>query len=280
MSSTLNDPVLAIPEAQASGDVAALYEDIRGTLGVPVVNLIWRHLAAIPGALDWAWASLKPAYQSGAIADQAYALRGSLVLPSDVCLDSSELAAAGLSASDMESIEFVLRAYERSNAMNLVALAALLAGLNKVAPNENEIANGKADSAALIGVMPGLPPISTMPDPLRALVEDLNELGGQTVILPTMYRHLSHWPAFLALVYGLLAPLDADARLQGLISEVVIAGHIRGASVCGQLARPASVIEGDVEALTRGALVQFLHGPLAKMTVIVGVVRQAMPQRT
>jgi hypothetical protein len=278
VSRPLNDPVLAIPEAQASGDIAALYEDIRATLGVPVVNLIWRHLAATPGALEWAWASLRPAYQSGAIADQASTLRGSLVLPSQVSLDSSELASAGLSASDIESIEFVLRAYERSNAMNLVALAALLAGLNKVAPGENEVVNSKAGGAALTGVMPGLPPIDAMPDPLRALVEDLNDLGGQTVILPTMYRHLSHWPAFLALVYGLLAPLDADARLQRLISEVVIAGHVRGASVCGQLAQQATVIEGDVEALTRGALVQFMHGPLAKMTVIVGIVRQAMPQ--
>ena len=38
-------------EAAATGDVAAPFADIRATLGVGVVNLIWRHLATIDGAL-------------------------------------------------------------------------------------------------------------------------------------------------------------------------------------------------------------------------------------
>ena len=45
------DPVPSIREADATGDIAVLYDDIRATLGVPVVNLIWRHLAVLPGGL-------------------------------------------------------------------------------------------------------------------------------------------------------------------------------------------------------------------------------------
>ena len=52
------DPVPSIREADATGDIAVLYDDIRATLGVPVVNLIWRHLAVLPGGLSWAWATL------------------------------------------------------------------------------------------------------------------------------------------------------------------------------------------------------------------------------
>ena len=65
------DPVSAITVFLDDADIAAIYTDIRATLGVPVVNLIWRHLAVFPDGLPWAWESLKPLYASGAIAAEA-----------------------------------------------------------------------------------------------------------------------------------------------------------------------------------------------------------------
>ena len=59
------DSIPAIAESDATGDVAALYQDLRVTLGVPFVNLIWRHLATIPGGLAWVWTLTKPLYVSG-----------------------------------------------------------------------------------------------------------------------------------------------------------------------------------------------------------------------
>ena len=46
------DPIPALSEAEARGDVARLFEDIRWVLGVPVVNLIFRRLAILPGGLE------------------------------------------------------------------------------------------------------------------------------------------------------------------------------------------------------------------------------------
>ena len=60
------DSIAAIPEEDASGDIATLYADLRATLGVPFVNLIWRHLATIQGGLAWAWTLVKPLYVIGA----------------------------------------------------------------------------------------------------------------------------------------------------------------------------------------------------------------------
>jgi hypothetical protein len=51
------DPFPAIAEAAATGTTAELFADIRATVGVRVVNLVWRHLATMDGALPWAWAS-------------------------------------------------------------------------------------------------------------------------------------------------------------------------------------------------------------------------------
>ena len=46
----MSDPFPAIPEAAASGETADLLADIRATVGVRVVNLVWRHLATFrPG---------------------------------------------------------------------------------------------------------------------------------------------------------------------------------------------------------------------------------------
>ena len=51
MSLQGGDRVNTITEAEATGEIADLYTEIRAGLGVPVVNLIWRHLAAISGGL-------------------------------------------------------------------------------------------------------------------------------------------------------------------------------------------------------------------------------------
>ncbi len=40
-----SDPVPAITEHTATGTIAEIFADIRDTLDVEVVNLIWRHLA-------------------------------------------------------------------------------------------------------------------------------------------------------------------------------------------------------------------------------------------
>ena len=75
------DPVPAITENDATDEVAELYADIRKTLGIPLVNLIWRNLATMPGALDWAWSSVKPLYASGQIQNEAIWLMEGQQLP-------------------------------------------------------------------------------------------------------------------------------------------------------------------------------------------------------
>ena len=63
----MSDPFPAIAEAAATGETADLFADIRATVGVRVVNLVWRHLATIDGALPWAWAAVKPLYLDGMV---------------------------------------------------------------------------------------------------------------------------------------------------------------------------------------------------------------------
>ena len=56
-----------ISEKNATGSVATIYAEIRHATGLPLVNLIFRHMATIPGCLEWAWEGLRPLYTHGAI---------------------------------------------------------------------------------------------------------------------------------------------------------------------------------------------------------------------
>src|SRR5260370_278542 len=119
----MTDPVPAITEATATGEIAEIFADIRRVLGVEVVNLIWRHLATIPGALPWAWGMLRPLYRDGSIAAEAAALRNELDLPPLPPFPVEALAAADLAGGDLGSLRNVLAAYYRTNAMAIIAFS-------------------------------------------------------------------------------------------------------------------------------------------------------------
>ena len=113
----MSDPVPAVTEAAATGEIATIFADIRQVLGVEVVNLIWRHLATIPGALPWAWATVRPLYVDGTVAAEAAALRKNLDLPKLPPFPAETLAAAGLPGDNLTTIRNILAAYHRTNAM-------------------------------------------------------------------------------------------------------------------------------------------------------------------
>ena len=271
------DPVPAITEAEATGNIAAIYTDIRATLGVPVVNLIWRHLAVFPEGLPWAWESLKPLYASGAIAGQAAALRAGLEVPALPALSGPALAAAGISNDALTRITMILRSYERSNALNMIAHSALLARLEGKSPTGGEPAPPLHDGDLIEGELPALLTLDAMAPTVRALVVDLNRIGGHEEILASMYRHLAHWPAYLALVHVLIAPFGAEGKLEPLISNVIADGRRRATKIAGGLASPEKTPSQDIQKDLRHALAQFVQGPIAKMITIVPLIRQSMP---
>ena len=276
------DPVPAIVEADAVGETAALFTDIRTTLGVPVVNLIWRHLATIPDALPWAWSALKPHYESGAIASVAEALKQDIELPLGIATSSAlskpALHAAGLCVADLERIAMILRSYERSNAMNIVAVEALrrhLAGASNAAPLlVSPPPPTRPD--AITGTMPHVLAPNEMTGETRDLVTALNRFGGRVDVLPTMYRHLAHWPAYLALLHVLLAPLHADGRLEILIEKTLAESRASGSRLHATFAPPAPSLSRSAESQIRTALATFTEGPLCKMIAIVAIVQAAM----
>ena len=134
----MSDPVPAITEAEATEETAAIYADIRRVYRVSVVNLIWRHLATFPGALPWAWETVRPLYVDGTIWREATTFRASRRLPEVVALPPEVFAAAGLGHDDLLRIRDVLDAYDRTNPMALIALSVLQQRLGDTLTVEGE----------------------------------------------------------------------------------------------------------------------------------------------
>jgi hypothetical protein len=270
----MSDPVPAISEADASGEIAAIFADIRDVLGVDVVNLVWRHLATMDGALPWAWGTLRPLYAYGSLVGEATALRTDMALPPMPSVPGSVFVSLGLRPDDMAAIRRVLAAYDRTNAMAALALTALRARLDGRAPPEVNVAEpNPAAAAARIG-LPRLLSLAEIPAETATLVRVLNALGTERpgAVLASMYRHLAHWPSYLSFAWLLLAPLDADGQLACAIQQARLAVSDRADRLSARLAESPSPARA---AAISTAIEPFVGDLIVKMLVICSLLRRA-----
>jgi hypothetical protein len=273
----------AVTEAEARGATAALFAEIRQALGVPVVNLVWRHLATLPGGLEWAWATVAPFYRSGAAARAGGALLRALPLPAAPGWSRADLRGAGVDEAAERTVLRVLDSYNRSNAMNLVALTALTRRLQDGgAPARTAAPAGAPGDGGLAGDG-ALPPLLTpaqLAPATAELVARLDRLGEAAAerIPASMYRHLAHWPGFLALAAARIAPLQDDGRLAALITAGRALAERAAAGAAGELAAPGPPPPAPADAAVPAALTGFTRGVIAKMVPICALLRRAMPE--
>lgn len=113
------------PESAASPDTRAIYAELRRLCGVPMVPLIYRHLATIPGGLEWAWSLLGPALRTGRLQESAWIISRSVQLEPAVKLPAEALQILGVTTADLAEFHKLLAAYNRSNPVNLLGLRSL-----------------------------------------------------------------------------------------------------------------------------------------------------------
>jgi hypothetical protein len=276
----MSDPVPAVSEADATGEIAEIFADIRQVLGVGVVNLIWRHLATLPGSLRWVWGALRPLYIDGTIGREAEALRGALELPELPSFPGETLAAAGISDRDVGQIRNVLEAYDRTNAMALIALSAVLSRLHGAhgdATSEFGASGMLAPEPQVAVPLPSLLNLTDMLPATAQLVLTLNDLGARQAnpVLASMYRHLALWPPYLALAWTMIAPLDADGRLGRTIDDALAKARARAARVIPRLPLSDAALRPETRAALCEALERFTGDVIAKMVVICALLRKA-----
>ena len=276
----MSDPVPAVSEAGATGDIADIFADIRHVYQVGVVNLIWRHLATFPGALPWVWQLVKPVYVDGTIEREAAGLRARITLPDLPVFPAAALAALGLSERDVEQIRAVLAAYDRTNAMALIALSAVDCKIAVTGSEHDSVVAERTEAPASSQaklILPSLLSLAEMSPETAELVVTINRLGAQddAPILASMYRHLAHWPPYLALAWAMIAPLHSDTRLDDLILDVLAKARGSGRRVVARLPTPSLTLAHAVRADVSHALDCFTSDLIPRMVVIGALLRRA-----
>ncbi len=197
-----------IPEADATGDLARIYEEMRVYCAVPYVSTLQRHVATMPGCLEWVWSALRPGFVSGDIPETAWRLTKVEGVPPLPPLSDSALRLMGVDEAAAETLAQIYSTYVRVSPINLLfsdSLRLLLTGSDGGGQGE-----GKTDWTPP-AMFPPPPPMLDLDgmEPNRAAV--LMRLGAQgpggQIMVAGLYRYMATWPAYLAHAATLLHPL-------------------------------------------------------------------------
>ena len=203
-----------LSERDVAGEKAAIYAEIKRLGGVPMVALIFRHLATRPGVLEWAWDAIGPAWRSGLLQEAAWRVAREAPMTPIADMPRPALHALGLGDGDIADIREVLEAYNRANPENMLSmlcLRRLLAGHRASEPLAARTWSAPPS--------PGLPlpmiDVATMgPEmsDLLGLVAAPGDADGPRVV-QSLYRHLAQRPAYLALAVTLLRERFDDGSI-------------------------------------------------------------------
>lgn len=282
----MQDPIRAVREQDADGEIAAVFTDLRGTLGVPFVNLIWRHIATLPGGLAWMWQLSKPLYISPDLERAATELRVGLSLPRVEPLSDMVLDCVGLDRMQRSTIACLIDAYNRANANNFLAMlaaCAVLAGENSTGSTAATShtcqaffrSPGKSSHA-----VPHLLGLDELPPAVLSLVMELDTFARirPSDAVASLYRHLAHWPPFLALAHTALLPHHRAGTLTAEQERTVTQGRLLAGKLTPVLASPAQSLEAETRQRVLAALEEFTQLMIGRMVVMGAALFALIPE--
>ena len=275
------DPLPSIAEANAEGEVAELYADIRETLNMSFVNLVWRALAAVPGGLRWTWTTMKPMYQSGVAYAEARGLQEALEVPFLPRLSPAALRAVGVDAEAERSIRAALDGYQRGNPLNTVTFSAVMVRLRGEEPSQETLPPPEvAPPPSRFGAAPAMLNFDQMDETTAAMVRAVNLLGADEAgarVQVSLPRNLAHWPGFLALYWTSLAAVHDDGRLHAAIAAALSDGYARGRRLATLLG-PTSDPVGQTRDGVTEVLENLIPNAMGRMMPVVALLQKMMPQ--
>ena len=233
-------------EHEATGWRRGVYDDIQATFRAPVVNWIFRTLTANdPDFTRYLWGQVKPAFQTRAFGRYSVAYRDAVLSAVGADRTSTDrtsedgMGADGTSA-DGEADDLGIPAYRRADldlapaefrelrgqiaTFDVVGprLAALFEVVDRSLQGESVGENPGEGAAATEPLPPGLDrdrglsptmiAVDGVPEELADTVERIREFHGLDEGLPSIYRCLAQWPAYLRTAWDDLEPtLESDA---------------------------------------------------------------------
>lgn len=222
--STNEHTLSELSEADAPSHIRTIYRDIRDTCGVPMAALIFRHLATYPGVLEEIWNGIGPLFQNGYLQDVSARVvqnvSSSELLPS---IEENARKLMGLTGEDIGILRKTLDAYNRVNPINLLTMLTLTARLdNTTQASPLPQIDRLEKPAVIIGPLPPMTSPSAMTPAARLVINDFGfgDRSKLNPIVPSLFRHLTNWPAYLATIHVMLMPRFRDSSLEELTRAV------------------------------------------------------------
>lgn len=222
-------------ESQASESVRAIYDRIRHDCGVPMVALIFRHLATLPGALEWAWSVIGRPLEQGLLQERAWAMTRALPVKPVVTVPPQAWSHLGIDPAMRQELARLCQAYGRANPVNLVGLRLIAHCLQADAfVSDTGIPPDGVGAAAAarprdrtwrppaqMGPLLPMVDLHTTPADVMTLLQGLSQRGQvlpDAAFVPSFYRQLASRPALLALA-SLIVPVAFD-RIDAAAQEL------------------------------------------------------------
>ena len=150
-----------IAEVDATDLVCGLYEDIRATMEIGMVNLIYRRMAAVDGLLEWVWGVLHPLLASDDVEEALLLLAAGAGQASSRSTFKLERHQMDIEDQELPNLKRVLDDYNRGNGLNLLLLTAFSECLLLGGPKVGAMMAEKVERRPLRSC---LPPIIAMTD--------------------------------------------------------------------------------------------------------------------
>ncbi len=268
----------------ASGVTLEIYRSIEASLGVRLVNLVYRHLATVPGALEWAWAVVGAGF-----ADQTYRQRAAaLVELSGTISDGKRhtglisLEDHGLTTRDANAAIATLDAYNRANPMNALSLRVIALALSVGWQPPARPATVSA-TAPLTELLP-MGDLGELDRASSALLSDLAYFttGKKSDLISSLFRHFTAWPLLLEGLRDWLKPLHE----QGVVDELSVRVSDEADRIATEIFEDLSAGEStlaapehEVRDALSNTIAQFLPA-ICRMIVIGGILRNSIQSNT
>ena len=215
---------------QASEQIKPIYEDIKSTLRVPIVNLIFRTLANYPDYLEQLWKHFSPSLRSNSFEQEADNLREKALLE----------PVPNSSNTDWEKLEDLekLRAFNDTIFYVLPKLLLITTAFDETTfrtireqRGHSTAATGDETQEIPQGVAEGTAKVE-MVDPEKAqervknCFKSIKEQHGHPLV-SSYFRGLGNWPDFLEEAWNKIKPLVGSAeynKLRDFLSEQALNG--------------------------------------------------------
>lgn len=283
MRSKALNPVY-LPENEDKNDLEnqTIYQTISRLTGVDRPALVFRTIAATPGALAWCWRRIGPLYEHGLVQQAGWRIGPALHLPPGLVISQDALDLANINHDDKLKIVKALEAYNRVNPCNLIAIGVLIQSLNtaKATCCSADILTAQKNWTPPEPILP----VTTMVEPenmshsISRLITQISldqPAYDQPALVPSLYRHLANVPAFLALASVLLRPLLLQGQLNALVIQVREQALLESQHLFGMLTAP--VDDAPVNAENLKGLCERFSWKIPEMIVVGEILRRALP---